>query len=159
MAKLGINKLFKNFVTNAPKKAHLAAAASSTTKSVTPVIHGPTGAVYRAPTKPSARATWTKGGKFTSAPQGATVFNPKSGRYHHAVNPTKTNPLGVGKFAKGPGMATVAPPPKNPAFFAQHGKKVAAGVVAGGVIGGYAKNRTGKAVDPSTGLPRGVYGY
>lgn len=51
------------------------------------------------------------------------------------------------------------PPPKNPSAFAQHGKKIAGAIVAGGIIGGYAKNRTGKAVDPSTGLPKGVYGY
>lgn len=61
-------------------------------------------------------------------------------------------------------MPIPATPPPNPSkmgpsFFARHGKKVAAGVVAGGVVGGYAKNRTGKAVDPSTGLPKGVYGY
>jgi hypothetical protein len=51
------------------------------------------------------------------------------------------------------------PPPKQPGYFARHGKKTAAAVAGGAMVGGSIKNRTGKAVDPTTGLPKGVYGY
>jgi hypothetical protein len=49
-------------------------------------------------------------------------------------------------------------PPKGPGFFAQHGKKVAAAVAVGAVGFGAMNNRSGKGVDPQTGLPRGIYG-
>jgi hypothetical protein len=39
------------------------------------------------------------------------------------------------------------------------GKKTAAAVAGGAMIGGAIRNRTGKAVDPTTGLPKGMYGY
>ena len=55
-----------------------------------------------------------------------------------------------------PSVAT--PPPKEPGFFAQHGKKVAAAVAVGALGFGAMNNRSGKAVDPQTGLPRGIYG-
>ena len=51
------------------------------------------------------------------------------------------------------------PPPKDPGYFAKHGKKTAAAVAGGLMVGGAIKNRTGKAVDPTTGLPKGMYGY
>lgn len=57
------------------------------------------------------------------------------------------------------GATRVAPPPKAPGFFAQHGKKVAAGIAAGAIGFGMMNNRSGKAVDPQSGLPRGTYGY
>jgi hypothetical protein len=59
--------------------------------------------------------------------------------------------------------AAVSPPPtpskSSPGFFAQHGKKVAAGVAVGALGVGAMSSRTGKAVDSQTGLPRGIYGY
>jgi hypothetical protein len=54
-----------------------------------------------------------------------------------------------------------APNPKktSPGFFAQHGKKVAAGVAIGALGAGVMTSRTGKGVDAQTGLPRGNYNY
>lgn len=51
------------------------------------------------------------------------------------------------------------PPPKTPKLFGGHGKKVAGAVAGGLMVGGAIKNRTGNAVDPTTGLPKGMYGY
>ncbi len=59
----------------------------------------------------------------------------------------------------GPQYGPLPPPPKQPGFFAKHGKKTAAAVAGGLMVGGSIKNRTGKAVDPTTGLPKGMYGY
>lgn len=64
-----------------------------------------------------------------------------------SYNPNNPPPPGYG------------PPPKQPGFFARHGKKTAAAVAGGAMVGGAIKNRTGKAVDPTTGLPKGMYGY
>jgi len=55
-----------------------------------------------------------------------------------------------------PGMHR--PPPKAPGLFANHGKKIAAGLAAG-AMGGAIMSRTGKAVDSQTGLPKGIYNY
>lgn len=57
-----------------------------------------------------------------------------------------------------PGMA-LPPPPKAPSLFAGRGKMAAAAVVAGGIGYGAMRNRTGRAVDKQTGLPRGMYNY
>ncbi len=54
--------------------------------------------------------------------------------------------------------AVVPPPPKAPGLFANHGKKIAAGLAVG-AMGGAMMSRTGKAVDPQTGLPKGIYNY
>lgn len=51
------------------------------------------------------------------------------------------------------------PPPKAPSLFAGRGKMAAAAVVAGGIGYGTMRNRTGRAVDKQTGLPRGMYNY
>jgi hypothetical protein len=58
---------------------------------------------------------------------------------------------------------TVPPPPNpgktSPGFFAQHGKKVAAAIAVGGIGVGAMNSRTGRGVDKTTGLPRGMYNY
>jgi hypothetical protein len=58
---------------------------------------------------------------------------------------------------------SITPPPSpnktSPGFFAQHGKKVAAGVAVGALGMGVMTSRTGKGVDSQTGLPRGMYNY
>ena len=54
---------------------------------------------------------------------------------------------------------SVTPPPKAPSLFAGRGKMAAAAVVAAGVGYGAMRNRTGRAVDKQTGLPRGMYNY
>lgn len=54
--------------------------------------------------------------------------------------------------------SVVPPPPKAPGLFANHGKKIAAGLAVG-AMGGAVMSRTGKAVDPQTGLPKGIYNY
>lgn len=139
-------------------------AASRGTKVVTP-------AGYRTAAPPPVR-TGYHGIPMNAQPPPRMPGGP--GGYHGAPMPAKT-PVVPGASPgyrtgtagnSGPARSRVAgapPPPSpnktSPGFFAQHGKKVAAGVVGGGVIGGYVKNRTGKAVDPTTGLPKGVYGY
>jgi hypothetical protein len=62
------------------------------------------------------------------------------------------------RYRSQPIPIAATPPPKQPGFFAQHGKKVAAAVAVGAVGFGAMNNRSGKAVDPQTGLPRGIYG-
>lgn len=58
-----------------------------------------------------------------------------------------------------PGVMPTPPPMKNKASFARHGKTVAAAVAGAGALYGISKGSTGRAVDPSMGTPRGIYGY
>lgn len=52
-----------------------------------------------------------------------------------------------------------APPPKAASRFARHGKMVAAGVAAAGGAAMYARNRSGRPMDPVQGRPRGLFNY
>jgi len=80
---------------------------------------------------------------------------PVNGRTPITMGPTRTgatSPFYPGR-PRPPG-----PPPKAPGLFANHGKKIAAGLAVG-AMGGAMMSRTGKAVDPQTGLPKGMYNY
>ena len=74
----------------------------------------------------------------------------------------RTGGAKAGQFVKGSvaqRFLNAKPPPPNPKMMAGHGKKVAAGLVVGGAAFGMLSNKTGKAVDPSSGLPKGMYNY
>lgn len=73
-------------------------------------------------------------------------------------------PLSPGGGAAGfpkhiPAPRSPLPPPSTPKLFAGHGKKIAAAVAIGALGYGMISNKTGKAVDKQTGLPRGMYNY
>jgi hypothetical protein len=91
----------------------------------------------------AGQATTTKAGRTTNR-------IPKGTR--RAIN---SNPKAY--MPKAP--VAVTPPSKTPSLFAGKGKMAAAAVVAAGVGYGTMRNRTGRAVDKQTGLPRGMYNY
>ena len=147
----------------------LAKQAKSAGKAVPKGYHG-------AP-MPKASAAMPKGGyhgapkpkRGTRAPMPATTRkgyrgapmprSPHAG-YHGARMPVAPGPMhGPPVPVPGPMHGPLTPPPKQPGYFARHGKKTAAAVAGGAMVGGAIKNRTGKAVDPTTGLPKGMYGY
>lgn len=110
----------------------------------------------RARAAEGTRATPT--GNMPTTPTGRI---PKATRRKINTDPKAYNP--PPRASVPPPRAAVSPPPtpskSSPGFFAQHGKKVAAGVAAGALGVGYMSSRTGKAVDSQTGLPRGIYNY
>jgi hypothetical protein len=73
------------------------------------------------------------------------------------VSGTSYQPVKMGA-TRGRAVPTVSSK-ASPGFFAQHGKKVAAGVAVGALGVGAMSSRTGKGVDAQTGLPRGNYNY
>jgi len=87
---------------------------------------------------------------------GNVAFDPRLGRsggfrYINGPNRGRVAPMGS--------LNAMAAPPSSPRLMAGHGKKVAAGLVVGGATFGMLANKTGKAVDPSSGLPKGIYNY
>jgi len=96
-------------------------------------------------------------------PSGARAIGPPPRMHGPGIPmgraPYKSKPIPVtARYRSQPIPIAATTPPKEPGFFAQHGKKVAAAVAVGAVGFGAMNNRSGKGVDPQTGLPRGIYG-
>jgi hypothetical protein len=101
-----------------------------------------------------------RGGRATRGlPSGARAIDPPRPAIPMGRVPYKSEKIPVTARYRSQRIPIAATtPPKQPGFFAQHGKKVAAAVAVGAVGFGAMNNRSGKAVDPQTGLPRGIYG-
>jgi hypothetical protein len=107
------------------------------------------------PTSPRPRPATRTGGGSRPRGTGGTRTRSIPGSQGRAPTFGPSSPY----YPNNPPPPGYGPPPKQPGFFAQHGKKTAAAVAGGALVGGAIKNRTGKAVDPTTGLPKGMYGY
>jgi len=97
--------------------------------------------------------------------RGADAVSSPMPRYRSAAMPVRSSYRSAPIPVRGTNYrpVSITPPPSpnktSPGFFAQHGKKVAAGVAVGALGMGVMTSRTGKGVDAQTGLPRGMYNY